>query len=110
MDAVLKQQCAGWGEHVYLYAMRTVAAGVFAKQGSQEDALGVLDDAGYRVPTAYFSEEDEAYRQVEGDRDEVMRLWIERDQENIEHTRKTFGFRLAALGRLNEVVPTKEDS
>jgi hypothetical protein len=94
-----------WACSSYQSAMLIVAGGVLAKTRSLDTAASVLWWAGFQAPAGYFTDEDEdAHGDLSGSSEEALRLWVEREEKNIERTVQSKGFYLFATGRLLDEV------
>ena len=88
-----------WASALYENAMCIAAAGVLAQEGSLGKAASVLWWAGFAVPAGYFPDGHEG-EFLEGNDEEALRLWVEGEAARIGGVVDTWGFYLAATGRL----------
>jgi len=88
-----------WASALYENAMHIAAAGVLAQEGSLGKAASALWWAGFAVPPGYFPDGHEG-EYLDGGDEEALRLWVEGEAERIGGVVDTWGFYLAATGRL----------
>jgi hypothetical protein len=105
-DVLNEGRLGRWARRQYDNAMLIAAAGAYHGPGSFDLVASVLWFAGFAVQPGYFTEE-EMY-DLDGDNEEQLRLWVERERERIRSTVETVGLALAVKGRLLDPLPTQE--
>ncbi len=104
-DVKQENELVDWACSSYQSTMWIIAAGVLAKTKSLDLAASTLWWAGFQVPDGYFTgEAEDAYGDLSGISERGLRLWVERERENIERTVRSKGFYLFATGRLLDDV------
>lgn len=97
-EVVREDKVVRWADSLYLNTMRMTAAASLAHFGTLEKAASLLEEAGFKVPGGFFSEEvgDEFFSL---DEIEALQRYVEQDEEGIRTARASVGFHLAAAGQ-----------